>query len=274
MTQPHIESKNSKKRAKKTEAKKTSPSSSSSTLPVGRFCWYALRTPDLARSKSFYGDVLGWKHSVDEKFGMEVFAGSEGPVVHTEVHPGPASFLSYVVVDDVEAAARRVQAAAGKVLESAKTMPDVGTMQSVEDGDGAVFSLFQPVSARAAAVRKGIGAPIWNELWAKDEKNALAFLTAVVGYVVDAMPMPGFTYNVIRHGEEQQGGVMQAQDPSLPSAWVPYFFVVDVDAAHRRALAGGATELGEVMDVPNIGRMASLLDPHGARFAIMTPIPR
>ena len=67
---------------------------------------------------------------------------------------------------------------------------------------------------------------------------------------------------------------MQARDKSMPSAWVPYFFVVDVDAALKRALAGGATALDEVMDVPDIGRMASLLDPHGARFAIMTPSPR
>ena len=274
MTQPQTQS--SKKTSKSSSQDKASSSSSktaASVLPVGRFCWLALRTPDLDKAKAFYGDVVGWQLSVQDMGGApySTFSGSGAPVCHAEPTKGPASFLSYVVVDDVQAAARRVKAAGGRPIGEAHAIPGVGSMLEVQDGDGAAFSLFQPDSVEAAEVSRAPGGLLWNELWATDVPNALAFLTAVSGYVVAAMPMGGEPYHLLKHGEEMQAGVIGSPDPSSPSAWVPYFHVVDVDAARGRALAAGATALGEIVDVPTVGRMAVLLDPQGARFAIMTP---
>ena len=273
MTQTQTTKSSTKNNSSKTKKAASSSSSPSPALPVGRFCWLALRTPDVKKSQAFYGDVVGWTLSVKDLGGasFETFAGSEAPVCHVEVHKGPAAFLSYVVVDDVDAAARRVTAAGGRVLGSVQRLPGVGAMLEVQDGDGAVCSLFQPASVEAAQVSKAPGGLLWSELWAKDERAAVAFLTAVCGYVVDVSAMPDGPYHVLRHGEEMQAGVMKSPDPSSSSAWVPYLHVVDVDAARRRALAAGATALGDLQEVPGIGRTAALLDPQGARFALLQP---
>ena len=69
------------------------------------------------------------------------------------------------------------------------------------------------------------------------------------------------------------GGVggMFGQD-SVPSHWLVYFGVADVDAALATAAAAGGTVLSPGFDTP-YGRMAALADPGGAQFWIVTPNP-
>jgi predicted enzyme related to lactoylglutathione lyase len=54
----------------------------------------------------------------------------------------------------------------------------------------------------------------------------------------------------------------------VPSYWLVYFDVNDVDASHRTALDAGGRELVAPMHFPG-GRMAILSDPQGAAFGLM-----
>jgi predicted enzyme related to lactoylglutathione lyase len=59
----------------------------------------------------------------------------------------------------------------------------------------------------------------------------------------------------------------------IPSYWMVYFNVDDVDAAFRKAIDGGAKEMLAPGDFPG-GRFAILTDPQGAAFGLLKTSPR
>jgi predicted enzyme related to lactoylglutathione lyase len=54
---------------------------------------------------------------------------------------------------------------------------------------------------------------------------------------------------------------------SVPSYWMVYFAVTDVEASFRKAMAAGAREMLAPQDFPG-GRFAILSDPQGATFGL------
>ncbi len=54
----------------------------------------------------------------------------------------------------------------------------------------------------------------------------------------------------------------------VPSNWLVYFTVDDVDQSFRKALDAGAREQLAPMDFPG-GRMAIVSDPQGASFGLL-----
>jgi len=54
----------------------------------------------------------------------------------------------------------------------------------------------------------------------------------------------------------------------IPSHWMVYFDVSDVDAAFKKAIGLGASEMMEPQDYPG-GRFAILSDPQGASFGLL-----
>lgn len=54
----------------------------------------------------------------------------------------------------------------------------------------------------------------------------------------------------------------------MPSGWTPYFAVDDADATVARAGELGGSVVAPAMDTP-YGRMAVLVDPQGAAFAVI-----
>ena len=59
----------------------------------------------------------------------------------------------------------------------------------------------------------------------------------------------------------------------VPSYWMPYFTVADVDGSFRSALGLGAREMVAPMDFPG-GRFAILQDPQGATFGLLKTASR
>jgi uncharacterized protein len=54
---------------------------------------------------------------------------------------------------------------------------------------------------------------------------------------------------------------------------LPYVFADDVDATMARVAKLGGTVIVGATDIPGIGRYGTLVDPTGARVAVMKPIP-
>lgn len=245
----------------------------SAALPTrnGSFVWFELRAKDPEKSGAFFAHVVGWKRSTMPIGGqsytlLETDDGAVGGVVQSE----EACFTSYVSVDDVDDAARRVERAGGEVLGKPYDAPTVGRMVEVKDPDGAAFHLFKAERGDPPAPRAP-GAFLWNELWARDDKKSLAFLTSVLGYVVEAMPMGDATYHMLSTGEGPQAGVLRSPVKGLPPSWLPYIHVDNVDATVARAEDKGGALEGEVTDMPGVGRLAVLRAPDGCRFAVMKP---
>ena len=63
----------------------------------------------------------------------------------------------------------------------------------------------------------------------------------------------------------------------FPPSWDVYFASDDVDATAEKAVAAGGKVLREPFDIPGVGRMSVLQDPHGAVFeviAVSMPLQR
>jgi predicted enzyme related to lactoylglutathione lyase len=146
-------------------------------------------------------------------------------------------------------------------------------MQPVADPQGAVFFVFHSAQGDEPAAT-GAGTFHWNELWTGDAKAAVAFYQRVLGYTHEVMPMPEGSYYVLRQGEARRGGIIEAKAGNMPSHWLPYVDVADLDDTLQRVNRnGGSTEMPPA-SVDNVGRFAVVHDPQGARLGLITPVRR
>jgi len=112
----------------------------------------------------------------------------------------------------------------------------------------------------------------WSELYAGSGDSMKRFYSAVLGWKYDDMPMPNGAYPVIKAGDSGIGGVVAAGDGI--KGWVPYVTVDDVEAAVAKATKAGGKVVSPAMDIPTVGRMATLADPEGTVFAVIKYAPR
>lgn len=114
---------------------------------------------------------------------------------------------------------------------------------------------------------------VWYELLTADAAAAKAFYRSVVGWGIQAMPMPGFEYTMLTAGETPVAGLMQIfeqmkADGARPG-WTGFVGVDDVDAMTEKAKGLGAAVCMPPMDIPNdVGRFSMIQDPGGAAIAM------
>jgi hypothetical protein len=115
----------------------------------------------------------------------------------------------------------------------------------------------------------------WNELMSRDAEASKKFFTAALGWTFDAMPNPnGGTYWIAKVGDEAVAGIFPIDSPnfaSVPEAWLGYIAVDDVDGRVKKATAAGGKVMREPFDIPNVGRIAILMDSRGTAIGLMTP---
>jgi uncharacterized protein len=115
----------------------------------------------------------------------------------------------------------------------------------------------------------------WNELMTRDVARAKKFYADTMGWTFEAMPMPdGGTYWLAKSATEVVGGLFDisgAEYKNVPESWMSYIAVDDVDARVKKATAAGAKVMKPAFDIPNVGRIAMLLEPGGAGIGWMTP---
>jgi predicted enzyme related to lactoylglutathione lyase len=109
-----------------------------------------------------------------------------------------------------------------------------------------------------------LGTFIWHDLMTTDFAASKLFYTKLFDWKLKEHPE--YTELTTAQGRDQGG--MMAQDPSrgIPSHWIGYVLVENVDKTAARATEIGGKVLAPPMDIPNVGRFAVLQDPTGAAF--------
>ena len=117
-----------------------------------------------------------------------------------------------------------------------------------------------------------LGTFVWTELLTTDLAKAKGFYGELLGWSMHEMDLgPAGAYVLLKNGEADAGGMMNVPQPGIPSHWLAYICVDDVDATCEKVkLLGGQIHTGP-MDLPNIGRVAVGADPTGAAVAFFTP---
>jgi predicted enzyme related to lactoylglutathione lyase len=114
---------------------------------------------------------------------------------------------------------------------------------------------------------------VWHELRTTDAKAAEDFYTYVIGWTATGSGDPGgVPYTLFTAGEFNTAGLMQLSPTMLEGgmkpAWVGFIGVADVDDYAKRVEDGGGKLHCPAMDIPGIGRFASVQDPQGATFLL------
>ena len=122
----------------------------------GNFYWNELLTTDPEACKKFYGEVVGWKsREMDMGNGAKYTivkvgdkdAGGIMKMDGPQFEGVPPHWMTYIAVDDVDAALKRTTANGGEVRVPAFDVPGVGRIGVIADPTGAMVSLMTPASS-------------------------------------------------------------------------------------------------------------------------------
>ncbi len=120
----------------------------------GEIVWHELYTTDLEAAWPFYQKLCGWKEISSFDMGGEfgpykIFEGEggrpKGGMANVaKVHGFPPYWGYYFLVEDIAAAAKRIEAGGGKIMNGPMEVPDGSTIVQAADPQGAVFALNSP----------------------------------------------------------------------------------------------------------------------------------
>jgi predicted enzyme related to lactoylglutathione lyase len=256
----------------------------------GTFAWPELATTDQTGAVAFYGSLFGWTVNElsigpNDTYSLLQLNGNEVGAAYTMREDErkmniPPHWNNYIAVKDVNEATVRARELGAQVLAEPFDVMDAGRMSVLMDPTGAVFQLWQAGRSIGATTLGEPGALCWTELTTSDPAAAENFYVALLGWTPkhsgEGSPMPYTEFTV--EGADRASVGMMAKPPHLPagmpSFWLPYFMVSDVDAIVATAASlGGTTHFGP-QDIPGTGRFAVVADPQGAAFAVFAPTAR
>ncbi|MCA9704396.1 MAG: VOC family protein [Myxococcales bacterium] len=247
----------------------------------GVFCWVDHAAHDLEAAERWYAELFGWEiarqdtgggppYSMLLKDGKHVAGMGQmnDPMKSAGV---PPMWNDYIAVDDVEAVAKRVEAAGGKVMVPPMKVMDAGWLAFFTDPGGASFGVWQAGEHHGAQLVNEPGAFSWNELSTRDVPGSRAFYEQVFGWGFTEQDMGSFQYTVIKAGDRDNGGIMPMHGPmweGIPPHWMTYFTVEDCDAAAKKVEQTGGKVMVPPNDIPP-GRFAVVQDPQGGIFTVI-----
>lgn len=116
---------------------------------TGTFCWNELMTPDTEAARSFYQELFGWT-SRDVDMGdygtYTIFSSGEkdiGGMCALSKEDVPPHWMSYVAVDDVDAATEKAEQLGGMQCVPPTDIPEVGRFSVITDPSGATIALYK-----------------------------------------------------------------------------------------------------------------------------------
>jgi predicted enzyme related to lactoylglutathione lyase len=244
---------------------------------IGSFLWYDLLTADPAAAVSFYSHVVGWE---SQTFGQEytLFTSKQGGVGGTAQLPdrdkkvgAPPRWVSNVMVADADATVSEAKKLGGRAISEPADYPNVGRLGVIADPQGGIINIFKPARPMNAHDSSRPGEFTWSELLTVDHEAALGFYGTLFGWKKQRdfdMGAMG-KYLIFGMGDRDMGGMFtKPKDMHAPPHWLYYVQVADLDAAISRAKAKQAKLLNGPIAVPGGARVAQLMDPQGAGFAL------
>ncbi len=257
----------------------------------GAFCWYELAVNDMAAARKFYKELLGWEAKdmpmppggpggtytlfeiKDRQVGGMYQLGPEMKKMNVPVH-----WASYVEVENIEQSFERAKKLGAVELTPVMNVGDFGRSAMLKDPTGAAFAIFQTLKPHTNPIFEHVhGNRCWNELLTNNVDRAGKFYSELFGWKLGSMEMPGnMKYTVFMRGEEQIGGMMEIQKEwgPVPPNWMVYFQVDSTDKAVDIVKKNKGQLHGQIMDVPQVGRIAMAMDPQGAAIGFVGPIKK
>jgi len=251
----------------------------------GKFVWQELMTEDTASATTFYSKVVGWHaqpSAVDQSYtqlgiGSSYYAGMMRVPDEARAAGAKPQWLAYIGAADVEATVAAAERLGGTVKRAAHDIPTIGRFAILSDPQGAAFAVFKPASEGAPPpATPPRGSFSWMELATSNYEAAFDFYSKLFGWqALHRMDMgPQGVYLIFGSDGVQHGGIYKLnQERSSRPYWLPYAEVASADAAATAATGAGGRVIVGPLEVPGGGRIAQVIDPSGAMFAVHSMAP-
>ncbi|MFI5283371.1 MAG: VOC family protein [Candidatus Dormibacterales bacterium] len=240
--------------------------------------WLDLSSGDAAGSRDFYAKLFGWKVEVNPDplyggYALATIGGKNvagiGPKAMAEA---PTAWNVYIGTPDAAESVKKTKAAGGNVIVEPMAVGNQGTMVVIQDPSGAFLGLWQPDAMAGADLINVANTFSWAELSARGLDKAKPFYKSVFGWGEKTSDMgEGMQYTEFLLAGESIAGSMEMNPmvpEQVPSYWMPYFEVDDVDNSLAKAKSLGATEMMGATEF-NGGRFAIVTDPQGATLGLL-----
>lgn len=239
------------------------------------FCWTGIISTDPDAAGAFYAHTLGWDlatHTFDNGDIATMAVVNGIPRAHIRAAEGgePSHWMPYLRVDIVDTAASKAVANGGQIVVPPMDIPP-GRFSVVRSPTGAAFALFHEQSeADTNDAPQDKGGVCWTELHSTEIDADLGWLQKTFGYDLGEMPIPNGTYHLLKSKGADRAGAMAAQFDGVPSMWLTWIEVGNVDDTVSKVTEHGGTILAEPMEMEGVGRMAIAQDPTGGTFGVIT----
>lgn len=254
------------------------------------FAWMVINTSDPAGAAGFYRRLFGW--SVHESPVGQLLTTAAGAPLgslldhrqNTFAKKEPVNWLPFVKVNDVDAAARRVNELGGKVWIEPYDV-GIARIALIRGATREAIGLWQsPVDSTGIAVVSDPEALGWFELVTPEPEKATAFYRALLGWRIG--DEGGYTF--VGNADAQFGGIVKLEGDwedyafmqalgrvrggklNVPPHWMVFFAVDDCDAVVDEAEALGAFVMSRPEPLHTVGTFAVLRDPQGVYFSILS----
>lgn len=246
--------------------------------PTGTFCFAELVSPDPPAALQFYSDLFGWA--------VEEVAGSsepywlfliEGQVVAglRRIQRGRQRWIPYVAVERVDPTCALAERLGARIGQAPADISGLARMATIIDTHERVIGVWE-AQGRSGVDRQSLpGSMWWVEMLAHDMVGATHFYSSLFGWRTTVRPLPHLThgYTVYRAGNESVGGAITIERNwgRVPEQWQVLFAVTDVAQTIWHAEGLGGCQDRPLLDIPGVGRCASLLDERRCPFFAMQP---
>ena len=264
------------------------------TYPEGVTSWVDIEVDDVDAAQAFYGGLFGWtftqatppeapaRYLVGQLDGQDV----AGIGSRAESSTATPTWNTYVAVDDIEAAASRVVAAGGRVIDPPADAGEGGRAATCADPAGVPFRLWQAHRRLGAQISNTPGSWNFSDLVAADPGSSAKFYGQVFGWEFDDLGFstmvrcPGYGDHLASTIDpdihERQSGVgvppgfadaigwVNPARDDIDPGWRVTFTVADRDetATRAEALGGKVVRRGDTEWTKD----AVILDPVGGEF--------
>jgi hypothetical protein len=240
--------------------------------------WTDLSTSDPKGAAEFYSAVFGWKVEVnpDPQYGGYALAKAHGKDVAgigpKQMDEAPTAWTVYIGTANAADTAKKAEAAGAKIIAPVMEVGDQGHMAIIQDPSGAYLGLWQAGKMQGSQ-STGSNAMGWAELNARGFDKAESFYKKLFSWGEKKTPAVNENpeYTEFQAGGESIAGGMEMNPmvpAEVPSYWMVYFNVDNVDKAFDKVIAEGGKEMLSPQDMPG-GRFAIVSDPQGAAFGLL-----
>jgi predicted enzyme related to lactoylglutathione lyase len=240
------------------------------TTQLGKVVWHDLLTPDLETSRTFYGELFGWRF--EELSDGYLLARSEGrPVAgmaRLDATQHTSHWLPLVSTTDIVQAEETTRASGGKVVLKAFELKGRGRVAVLKSPQGAAFGVLQSSHGDPKDRVPALNSWMWNEIWTNDVAAAADYYEKLFGYQLGSAKIGNLSYEYLKRDGRPRVGLLTKPDPQIGNTWLCYLRVADVAAVTEKARALGGTVLMAPSSKVRNGSVAILADPNGAGFVV------